>query len=256
MIEKVKEKLNDEKGVVSLPFVIAIMAALILTATILEEYQSQMIIRQIEAAADLAAVEALRKNIDEVALRNENLAVDSNGDGRETFEDMDKIRTDFISMIRDSLPDNKNILLVEIPSMRNGDVVIPGDITTASFPNSKPSEEGGSIFLEGQETEDGKRVEYLLDGVTTDSSAMSIVKDTTGLMTANSETKDRTSYFLTAKVLIVYKRYGVLSSARTSILNYVDIFKGEGENARVKTAQIDAHTSCVTIQAIGKVTLR
>ena len=256
MLNKLKEKLKDESGVVSLPFVIAVMAALILTATILEEYQSQMIIRQIEASADLAAVEALRKNIDEVALRNENLAVDSNGDGRETFEDMDKVRTDFISMIRDSLPDNPNILLVEIPTMHNGNVVIPNDISTASFPNSKPSEEGGSIFLEGEVTNDGKRVEYLLNGITTDSAAMSIVKDTTGLMTSNSDTKDRTSYFLTAKVLIVYKRYGVLSSARTAILNYVDIFQGEGENARINTAQIDAHTACVTIQAIGKVTLR
>lgn len=253
---KIREKLKENKGVVSIPFVIAVMAALILLSTIFEEFQSQMIIRQIEAAADLAAVEALRKNIDETAMRNENLSIDSNGDGRESFEDMDKVRTDFITLIKDSLPKNTRIVRVEIPTVRNGEVVIPANYETASFPNSAASDEGGTTFLEGEESEDGTRVEYLLNGVTTDSAAMSIVKDTGGLMTPNSDTKDRTSYFLSAKVLIIYKRYGLLSSARTTLLNYVDILSGEGASTRIKTTQIDKNTACVTIQAIGKVTLR
>ena len=256
MLREIRRKLKNRSGVVSMPFVIAVMAALILLSTIIEEYQSQMIIRQVEAAADLAAVEALRKNIDEVALRNEHLSIDTDGDGRESYEDMDKIRTDFINMIRDSLPKTTRIVRVEIPNIRNGNVEIPENCETATFPNSLAAADGGNMFLEGQETNDGKRVEYPLNGVTTDSAAMSIVKDTSGLMTSNSETKDRTSYFLSAKVLIIYKRYGLLSSARTAILNYVDIFQGEGASTRISTAQIDKHTARVTIQAIGKVTLR
>lgn len=255
--EGISERLGDERGVVSMQFVIACMAALMLFVTVFEEYQSIMVIRQIEAAADLAAVEALRKNMDEVALRNESLSIDGDGDGRETYEDMGKIRDDFISMVRDSLPQVSRIVRVEIPTIAGGRVVIPSDYKTAVFPNSVSAGEGGNIFYDGVVTNEGKRVEYYLNGSTTDSAAMSVVMDTSGLMTSDSASKDRTSYFLTAKLLIIYKRYGLLSGARTAILNYVDILSGDtGSETRIETVQIDRNTAAVTIQAIGKVTLR
>lgn len=254
--EKAVNKLREQDGVVSLQFVIATMAALILFVTVFEEFQSQMIIRQVEAAADLAAVEALRMNIDEVAVRNESLSIDTNGDGVETYEDMDKVRNDFIRLIRDSLPEVTRIVRVEIPTISGGNVVVPLNYADAAFPNSTPAASGGNIFFDGAVTTEGKRVEYWLNGTATDNAAMSIVKDTTGLMTSNSDTKDRTSYFLTAKVLIIYKKYGLLSSARTTILNYVDILKGSGTSERLRTTQIDKNTAAVTIQAIGKVTMR
>lgn len=249
------QRLKGESGAMSLSFVILCMTALVLFMTVMNEYQSIMIIRNIEAAADLAAVESLRKYIDEKAVRNEALLIDADKDGRETADDMDLIRTDFINRIKRSFPDRTYaIVRVEIPEINGGEVVIPDDYANAAFFNSLSVAEGGTGFGEAVSYDGGKRVEYYLNGSSTTDSAFSIVRDNTNLATSDSDGKTRTSYFLTAKVLIIYRTTSTLNSFRTNILNYVDILSDE--ITRVDTQQLDPYTTAVTIQAIGKVTLR
>ena len=71
-----KNKINGrKKGFLSIIYVIMILGAVVIMTGVFTVYQHQLIVRNFEAAADLAAVESLRQHIDEAALRNEDLLV-------------------------------------------------------------------------------------------------------------------------------------------------------------------------------------
>lgn len=248
MLKKIKQK--KKKGMLSLLFVITCLAMVVIFTTILNEYNNFLIIRNCEATADLAAVESLRAYIDETALRDEKLEITTNDAGE---PDLNGIRSLFIKKIRENIPSHSyNIIRVEIPSVRSdGTVIIPtnyADTTNQSiFPNTADTLFQGPYSLDG-----GKETAYYLGGDTTDVAAMSIVKDLTNLATSGE--KPKTSYILTAKVTVIYKVHPLYNIIHSNLLNYVDIFSNRVTS--IKTVQVDKNTAAVTIQAIGKVTLR
>lgn len=245
-LKKIKDKLNKKKkGVLSIPFVIACLAALVLFITILNEYNNVLIVRNLEATSDLAAVESLRAYIDEESLRDEKLEIKE--------ENLPEIRKLFLKKVRENLPSHSyGIIRIEIPTVAaDGTIVIPDNYkdvdNQAIFPNSEDA-----AFAGPYATNSGARTEYLVGGDSTDVAAMSIVKDTTNLATSGE--KKKTSYILTAKVTVLYKVNPLFNTIRTSLLNYVDILSDQVTS--ISTEQVDKNTMAVTIQAIGKVTLR
>lgn len=249
--EILKKKLRGKKrGVLSIPFVLGCLAALVIFVTILNEYNNYMIVRNLEATSDLAAVEALRAYIDETALRDEKLEIDPG--------DFPEIRKLFLEKIRDNLPSHTyGIIRIEIPTINSdGTIVIPSGYddpkNTGIFPNSYLTS-----FTGPYETNNNTRTEYLMGGNTTSMAAMSIVKDTSNLATSGTKTKTRASYILTAKVTVLYKVDGLYNTVKTSLLNYVDILSSDvNAVTSIRTNQVDKNVMAVTVQAIGKVTLR
>ena len=63
---------NKKKGALSIPFVIVCLIMVVLFTTVLTEFQHRLIIRNIEATADLAAVEALRNGDDDIKVMRES----------------------------------------------------------------------------------------------------------------------------------------------------------------------------------------
>lgn len=249
---KLKRTLKGKKrGVLSIPFVIGCLAALVIFVTALNEYNNYLIIRNIEATSDLAAVEALRAYVDETELRDEKLVIKP--------ENFPKIRELFLEKIRDNLPSHSfKIIRIEIPTtVRDGNNVkikIPANYANVDDTNAFPNSSKES-FTGPYSTMSGERTEYLLGGTSTSEAAMSIVKDTTNLATSGTKTKTRASYILTAKVTVLYKVDGFYNTVRSSLLNYFDILSGDV--TRVTTIQTaDKNVMAVTVQAIGKVTLR
>ena len=234
---------NKKKGALSIPFVIVCLIMVVLFTTVLTEFQHRLIIRNIEATADLAAVEALRAYIDEDALRDENLQIKE--------EDLPKIRDLFLKKIRENLPSSSYAIeRIEIPTVVNRVVQLDEVGENQDFPNSDTTPFNGPHAA----MEDGKevRTEYYVGGNSTDTAAMSIVKDLSNLATSGE--KPKTSYILTSKVTMIFKSTSLLNNMTLSLLNYVDIFTDRSTS--IVTNQIDQNTIAVTIQAIGKVTLR
>ena len=250
MIKKLLNKLNKsphivgkKKGVLSIQFVIVCLVMVILFSTVLTEFQHHLIIRNLEATADLAAVESLRAYIDEEQLRDETLTIKE--------EDLPKIREIFLKKIRDNIPSNSyTIERIEIPTVVNGEVELSEDWMNQDFPNSDTTPFDGphAALKDGKEV----RTEYYVGGNSTDTAAMSIVKDLSNLATSGE--KPKTSYILTSKVTVIFRSTSLLNSMEYALLNYVDIFTDRSTS--IITHQLDKNTIAVTIQAIGKVTLR
>ena len=234
---------NKKKGVLSIQFVIVCLVMVVLFSTVLTEFQHQLIIRNIEATADLAAVESLRAYIDEEQLRDESLSIKE--------EDLPKIRELFLKKIRDTIPSSSYAIeRIEIPTVINGEVQLQEDWEDQDFPNSDTTPFDGphAAMQDGKEV----RTEYYVGGNSTDTAAMAIVKDLSNLATSGE--KPKTSYILTSKVTVIFRSTSLLNAMEFALLNYVDIFTDRSTS--IVTHQLDKNTIAVTIQAIGKVTLR
>lgn len=126
-----------KSGFMSIPFVILCMIGLITFITIFTEFQHQMTVRSIEAAADLAAVESLRSYVDETSLREGKLYINPNN--------YDNVRDLFLLKLRASIPDNvSDVVAIEIPSVNQstGQIELPAQIEPqgdnhTNYPNSK-----------------------------------------------------------------------------------------------------------------------
>lgn len=230
-------------GAMSIQFVLVCLVTVVLITTVLTEFQHMLIIRNIEATADLAAVEALRMYVDEQELRDENLVIQES--------DLPNIRRVFLEKIRENLPNESfAIERIEIPTLQGGTVQISEDYMNQQFPNSDTTPFNGPHAT----YQDGKaiRTEYYVDGTSTDNAAMSIVKDLSNLATSGE--KPKTSYILTSKVTVIFKTTPLLNTVQYGLLNYVDIFTDKA--TAVVTQQVGPDSLAITIQAIGKVTLR
>jgi len=238
---------KKKKGTLSLPYVILCMGALALFISMLFEYRNILMVRNFESVTDLASVESLRLAVSENALKNEVLQLDYDKDGAETVADMNMIRDTFLEKVQNSMIANGgSILRVEIPQINSqGEIIIPQEYQTAAFPNSHTNSFHGPY---GNES----RYMYFLGGDTSETSAMSIVCDRTNL--ASSGTKIKTSYMLTAKVVVIYKTNGLVNTFSEQSVKYTDIFSGNV--TVVKTQRLDNNVNAITLQVVGKVTLR
>lgn len=246
-IKQIKDAINKKglkkKGAMSVQFVLVCLITVVIIMTVLTEFQHHLIIRNLEATADLAAVEALRKYVDEQELRDENLVIQES--------DLVNVRKEFLEKIRENLPSNSFVIeRIEIPTLENGVVKVEEDYNNQNFPNSSTTPFDGPHAT----MQDGKtvRTEYYVDGTSTDNAAMSIVKDLSNLATSGE--KPKTSYILTSKVTVIFRSTPLLNKIRYGLLNYVDIFTDK--TTSVITEQVGPNSVAVTIQAIGKVTMR
>lgn len=242
-----KNKINGrKKGFLSIIYVIMILGAVVIMTGVFTVYQHQLIVRNFEAAADLAAVESLRQHIDEAALRNEDLLVKP--------EKMDSMRAAFLDKIRKHMPSNTyEIIRIEIPEINTeGKVVFNSDeVKTMTFPNSESAAwEGPTTIVDG--TRGFSRTSYFVGGTTSDNCAMELARISGNLATSGSKEKD--SYILTSKVTIFFKTTSSINALSSSMLNYVNILS---DNERqIITEQVDRGIIAVTIQAIGEVVMR
>lgn len=232
---------DTKRGTIMPVFVAICLISVIIVISALSEYNNILIVRNLEAAADLAAVESLRKYIDEDALRNERLEINE--------EDLPKIRDLFLEKVRNHMPDGSmQILRVEIPTVKDGEIVIPADFETAEFPYSTSAD-----FVDYGSQQDDTQQWYLLGGNTIANSSVAIIRDTSNIDTASR--KSRTSYIMTAKVTIIYETIGLLNNSDYNLLNYVDVFTNNPVS--IETHQVnDKRVNCITIECEGKVTLR
>lgn len=250
---------KKKKGAISLPYVILITGTIIVFTSVFNQLKNNLAVRNFESTTDLAAVETLRRFIDEKALANEHLQIDANKDGVETSADMDIIRDEFLASVRKSVFANTPyVLRVEIPDVdENGNPVPPADWKNGSFENSQSAATGtkghfGPLHFIGSEDKPEERYAYYLDGTNTENSAMSIVCDRTNL--ATSGLKGKQSYMLTAKVMIIYNVMPLLNSFERQSVNYTDIF--DDNVTVISTERLAPSVNAVTLQIIGKVTLR
>lgn len=235
-----------KKGFISIVSVLLCLGAIVILMGIITTYEHQLIIRNLEAVADLAAVESVREVIDENSLRNEVLEVKA--------DKMDKMRENFLRRIRDNIPTKTfEIIRIEIPTI-NGDgyVAFTGtDLEEMTFPNSKDAPFVGPTTVVDSET-GISRTSYFVGGGSTDRCAMELARISGNLAVSGSKKKD--AYILSSKVTIFFKTTSSLNNLSYSLLNYVNILSGN-ERA-VVTKQIDKETIAVTIQTIGQVVLR
>lgn len=245
--------LRRKRGALSLPFVVTIVGAIVLFASILNNMKNNLAVRNFESVTDLAAVETLRAAVDEKALANERLSIDVDLDGVETPEDMDLIRDEFISRVRDiTLKNTPYAIRVEIPNVdASGNPYAPSDWSSGVFVNSQSSPTSGEGHF-GMKSGDESRYGYFLGGTDTMNSAMSVVCDRTNLVT--SGVKEKQSYIMTAKVMIIYKAMPLLNKFEHQNVSYTDIFSDSV--TVISTARLGPDINAVTLQVIGKVTLR
>mgnify|MGYP003307736789 CR=1 FL=1 len=249
-----KNLLKKKRGAMSLPFVILIMVSLITMFSLLSEYSNMLIIRNVEAASDLAVVECLRKHVDEDSLRyEESLYIPP-----EEFLD---IRNEYIESVRNSAMQSVfAIKRIEIPEMDNGNVVLPGGYAEDGIykysynklPDGTRFVDSSVGFTEMQHMGNERDVWYL-GGDDEKYSSITIVKDRTNLQT--SGIKEKESYIMTVKTTIVYNSIGLLSRMGYNFLKYNDIFNDDLPTTSIYTVQYDKGITAVTIETIGKVTL-
>lgn len=235
-----------KNGFISIVYVVMILGAIIILMSIFTIYQHQLIIRNFEAAADLAAVESLRQQIDEAALRNEVLQVKE--------ENLNKIRKGFLEKIRNHLPSNTyEIIRIEIPTISDTGVIeFPEmDVKDMDFPNSETTPFTGPNTVVDAATGIA-RSSYFVDGNSSDNCAIEVAKVSGNLATSGTKKKD--AYMFTSKVTIFFKTTSNLNRMSISMLNYVNILSGNEK--QIVTKQIDRNTVAVTLQAIGEVVLR
>lgn len=250
---------RKKKGAISLPYVILITGTVIVFASVFNQMKNNLAVRNFESVTDLAAVETLRKFVDEKALANEHLQMDADGDGKETSADMDLIRDEFLASIRKSVFENTSYAIrVEIPDVdENGEPVPPADWKNGTFENSQSAATGkkghfSELHYIGSADKPEERYAFYLDGTNTENSAMSIVCDRTNL--ATSGLKGKQSYMLTAKVMIIYNAMPLLNKFEKQSVGYTDIFS---DNVTVvRTDRLAPDVNAITLQIIGKVTLR
>lgn len=241
--EKIKKKVTQKKKGVIMPiFVIVCLIGVVMILSALLEYNNILIVRNFEAAADLAAVESLRAYVDENALRNERLEINP--------EDYPKIRDLFLEKVRGSEPGGTlRIVRIEIPEVeRDGTINIPEDYETADFPYSTDTN-----FIDYGSQQGDTQQWYLLGGDNVGNSSVAIVRDTSNIDT-NSK-KSKTSYIMTAKVTVIYETVNYLNMVSLNQLNFVDVFTDHPVTLETKQVA-DKRVNCVTIECEGKVTLR
>lgn len=247
MLRLVKNKMKErKKGAISIITVLLSLGAVIILIGIITTYEHQMIIRNFEAVSDLAAVESLRKYMDENALRNEKLVVKE--------ENLTKIRDDFLKRIRSNTPSKTySILRIEIPTIDSDGNVVFSDsqIKEMDFPNSKTTSFYGPTTVVNNNI-DVAQTSYFIGGTTTDKCAFEISKISGNLAASGKKKKD--AYILTSKVTIFFDTNSFINNLSFSLLNYVNILSGNERS--VITKQIDKNTIAVTIQTIGEVVLR
>ncbi|WP_373262072.1 hypothetical protein [Hungatella hathewayi] len=247
MLNSIKQMLSKKKkGAISIISVLLSLGAVVILIGIITTYEHQLIVRNLEAVADLAAVESLRKVIDENSLRNEKLEIKP--------ENMKKIRKDFLDRIRDNVPNTTfEILKIEIPSIDSyGNVIFTGsDINTMSFPNSESSGFTGPTTIVDNDT-DISRTSYFVGGNSTDNCVLEVAKINGNLAVSGSKKKE--AYILSSKVTIFFRTNSSINRLSMNLLNYVNILSGN--ERQIITKQIDKSTIAVTIQAIGEVVLR
>lgn len=220
-------------------YVAVILIGLTVFLIAIAEYNNFIIVRQLEAASDLAAVEAVRYYIDETELRNERLEIKES--------DIPLIRDKYLEKVRACIPNvSTAILRIEIPTIVDNVIEIPDDLETAEFPNSDSED-----FVDYGDQYGGKQHWYLLDGNTPGTAAAALVQDFSNLDTASDH--PRTSYIFTVKMTVIYKALPIFGRTG-SLLNFVDIFTDEPVTLHTKWS--DKGISCVTIESQGKVTLR
>ena len=234
-----------KKGAISIIYIFLIIGAIVVIGGVMTTYQHQLIVRNFEAAADLAAVESVRKVIDEAALRNENLEIKP--------EKMVEMRDIFLKKIREHMPSSTyEIIRIEIPTVDiHGNVLLNGtDIEAMTFPNSTSAPFNGPFDSEDI-TKHVKKTSYFVGNNTSDTAAMELTRTTGNLATG---TKEKTSYILSSKVTIFFRTNASINQLTEELLNYVNILSGNERS--VITKQIDKTTLAVTIQAIGQVVMR
>ncbi len=240
---KLKRK---KKGAISIIYIFLIIGAIVVIGGVMTTYQHQLIVRNFEAAADLAAVESVRKVVDEAALRNEKLEIKP--------EKMVEMRDIFLKKIREHMPSSTyEIIRIEIPTVDiHGNVLLNGtDIKAMNFPNSTSAPFNGPFDSEDT-TKHVKKTSYFVGNNTSDTAAMELTRTTGNL--ATSGIKEKTSYILSSKVTIFFKTNASINKLTEELLNYVNILSGNERS--VITKQIDKTTLAVTIQAIGQVVMR
>lgn len=232
---------TKKRGVIMPAFVAICLIGVIVVLSAVSEYNNILLVRNLEAAADLAAVESLRKYVDETALRNERLEIPE--------EDLPKIRDLFLEKIRTHIPDGSlNVVRIEIPTIIDGHISIPDNFETANFPYSTSTD-----FVDYGSQQNDTQQWFLLGGDTVADSSVAIVRDTSNIDTASK--RSHTSYIMTAKVTIIYETVGLLNNADYNLLNYVDVFTDNP--VTIETHQLkEKRVNCITIECEGKVTLR
>lgn len=247
LLQLLKSKITRKKqGVVSILYVIMILGAIVILTGVFTVYQHQLIIRNFEAAADLAAVEALRQNIDEASLRNEDLLVKP--------EKMNQLRSSFLEKIRTHMPSNTfEIIRIEIPEIETDGTVKfnSDDVETMTFPNSDAAAWVGPTTIVDN-TRKFSRTSYFVGGTTSDTCAMELARISGNLATSGEKEKD--SYIFTSKVTIFFKTTSSINKLSSSLLNYVNILSNN--ERQIVTRQVDQGVIAVTIQAIGEVVMR
>ena len=234
--KRIKKKVQADTAIM---YVAVILIGLTVFLMAIAEYNNFIIVRQLEAASDLAAVEAVRYYIDETELRNERLEIKES--------DIPLIRDKYLEKVRACIPNvSTSILRIEIPTIVDNVIEIPDDYATTDFPNSS-----SDAFIDYGDQYDGKQHWYLLDGNTPGTAAAALVQDFSNLDTASDH--PRTSYIFTVKMTVIYKALPIFGRTG-SLLNFVDIFTDEPVALHTKWS--DNGISCVTIESQGKVTLR
>lgn len=232
---------KKKRGIMMPAFLLICMIGIVVLMAAVTEYNNILIVRNLEATADLAAVEALRMHVDEEAFRNERLEIKP--------EDFPKIRDTMLEKIRENIPKGSmKILRIEIPEIREGKVTIPEDYINSEFPYSTSNH-----FVDYGSQQNDTQQWWLLGGTTPGNSSMAIVRDTSNINTASS--KQRTSYIVTAKIVVVYETVGLLNRSDKNILNFVDVFTDTP--VTIETMQpSDRGVKAITIECEGKVTMR
>lgn len=234
--KRIKKKVQADTAIM---YVAVILIGLTVFLMAIAEYNNFIIVRQLEAASDLAAVEAVRYYIDETELRNERLEIKES--------DIPLIRDKYLEKVRACIPNvSTSILRIEIPTIVDNVIEIPDDYAATDFPNSS-----SDAFVDYGDQYDGKQHWYLLDGNTPGTAAAALVQDFSNLDTASDH--PRTSYIFTVKMTVIYKALPIFGRTG-SLLNFVDIFTDEPVTLHTKWG--DKGISCVTIESQGKVTLR
>lgn len=256
----------------SIQFVILIMIAIIGFITAFSEFEHQMLLRNLEASADLAAVEALREYVDETKLRDGELYLNP--------DDYGKIRDLYLKKIKQSVPfRTADVIAIGIPSVDSrGNVTLDDvnltDLNHVSFPNSTaqfvasatPSKE---TTLSIANAKQGLQGLWCLgwNGVTADASKyapMTIAKldqinenNNKGV----SGTKLKHSYVITAKITVLFKTSSLLNRLKSAALTYFDFLSNEPATVvtpqpKMANGKYYSEITAITIQSTGEVVLR
>ena len=241
MWKKIKKKLwKQRSGELSIAYAVVTLIGVMVFSMAFIEYNNYMIVRHIEAVSDLAAVEAVRKYVDEEELRNERLVIKP--------ENIPRIRDTYLEKVRENLPSRvADILRIEIPSIEDGVIEISDNYLTDVFPNST-----SEAFVDMGDQQNRTQQWFVLDGTTPGDAAAAVVRDTSNINTAAK--KQKTSYIFTVKLTVIYKTMPMFSRPGGNILNFVDIFTNTP--VTIVTTKNDPTVNCITIESQGKVTLR